>query len=226
MISLDRILSGLLALLMLVGVAGVSHAKAASASSLRGTVESGGTGLEGYEVSLYASFVRPFGRTSLLGRDTTGPSGEFRITYRLASMAKPLLFVRAERGPAMLASAIGQAHVPGPVTVNERTTIATGFAFAQFVRAFEITGNRYGMLNAVHMAANMASPETADVAPILRLPPNGPETTALLTFNSLANIVAWCITTEIGCEDLFDATTLPGGVRPTTVLQAVANIAK
>ena len=137
-----------------------------------------------------------------------------------------MLFVRAENGPAMLASAIGQAPVAGPVVVNERTTVATGFAFAQFVRQSAIEGNRYGMLNAVRMAANMVSPETATVAAVLRLPPNGPETTALRTFNSLANIVAYCVATQTGCEDLFDATTVPGGPRPTNVLQAVANIAK
>ena len=82
------------------------------------------------------------------------------------------------------------------------------------------------MLNAVRMAANMVHPKTGTVAAVLRLPPNGPETTALRTFNSLANIVAYCIATQTGCEDLFDATRVPGGPCPTSVLQAVANIAK
>jgi sugar lactone lactonase YvrE len=139
---------------------------------------------------------------------------------------QPLLFVRAESGPAMLVSAIGQAPVAGPVVVNERTTVATGFAFAQFVDGSAIAGNRYGMLNAIRMAANLVSPETGTVADVLRLPPNGPETTALRTFNALANVVASCIATPIGCDALFDATTVPGGPRPANVLQAVANIAK
>lgn len=56
-------------------------------------------------------------------------------------------------GAALLASAIGQAPVAGPVVVNERTTVATGFAFAQFVDGTAIEGNRYGMLNAIGMAA-------------------------------------------------------------------------
>jgi len=76
------------------------------------------------------------------------------------------------------------------------------------------------------MAANLAHPETGTVAAVLRLPPNGPETTALPTFNSLANIVAACVASDAACEDLFDATTLPGGARPENVVQAVANIAK
>lgn len=207
-----------------------ADAEAAHSLSLRGTVESSGTGLEGYEVSLDASFVGPVGHTIALGSAMTGPSGEFQIDYDLSgglpSSLQPILFVRAENGPALLASAIGQAPVAGPVVINEQTTVATGFAFAQFVGGSTINGNHYGMINAAHMVANMVKPETGTVADVLGLPPNGAETTALRAFNSLANIVAHCIAREIGCDDLLDATTLPGGPRPTTVLEAVANIAK
>jgi len=227
---LHRILSGSTIALLVLTVAGLPNAEGASGTSLRGSVESGGIGLAGYEVSLYAGFVGPLGIARVLGRATTDPSGEFEIDYHLPrglpSSLQPILFVRAESGPAMLASAIGQAPVAGPVVVNERTTVATGFAFAQFVDGSAIEGNRYGMLNAIRMAANMVHSKTGTVAAVLRLPPNGPETTALRTFNSLANIVAYCIATQTGCEDLFDATTVPGGPRPTNVLQAVANIAK
>jgi len=193
-------------------------------------VESGGTGLAAYEVSLDARFVGPLNTIKVLSRATTGPAGEFAINYRLPPglppSVQPILFVRAERGPVMLVSAIGRAPVAGPVVVNERTTVATGFAFAQFVDGSAIDGNRFGMLNAIRMAANLVSPETGTVAAVLRLPPNGPETTALLTFNALANIVASCVATTSGCDDLFDVATAPGGPRPANVLQAVANIAK
>jgi hypothetical protein len=190
-------------------------------------VESGGTGLAGYQVSLYARFVDPHGNASVVGRATTGPSGEFKIDYHLPRRhSQPLLFVRARSGPAMLASAIGQAPVAGHVVVNERTTVATGFAFAQFVHGSGVDGNRVGMVNAVRMAGNMVRVRTGNLADVLRLPPNGPETSALPTFNSLANIVAHCVATDAGCRKLFDATTPPGGPRPTNVLQAVANIAR
>ncbi len=229
-VLLRRVLSASTIALLAFIVAGLANAKDAGRTSLRGSVESGGTGLAGYEVSLYARFVGPPGVARVLGRATTGPAGEFRIDYRLPrglpASQQPLLFVRAKSGPAMLASAIGQAPAAGPVVVNERTTVATGFAFAQFVDGSAIDGNRYGMLNAVRMAANMVRPRTGAVAAVLRLPPNGPETTALPTFNSLANIVAYCIATHVGCQDLFAATTVPGAPRPTNVLQAVANIAK
>ena len=223
---LHRILSGSTIALLALSVAGFASAKGAGETTLRGTVKSGGTGLAGYEVSLYARFVDPQEGAKVLGRATTDHAGEFEIDYRLPHGVQPLLFVRAKRGPAMLASAIGQAPVAGHVVVNERTTVATGFAFAQFVRGSGVDGNRVGMVNAVRMAGNMVRAQTGTLAPVLRLPPNGPETSALPTFNSLANVVAHCIATHAGCRELFDATTPPGGVRPKSVLQAVANIAK
>jgi hypothetical protein len=227
---LRRILSRVTIALLLLIACAVPSLRSASGASLLGTVESGGTGLAAYEVSLDANFVGPLDTIKVLGRATTGPAGEFAIDYQLPpglpSSVQPLLFVRAEHGPAMLVSAIGRAPVAGPVVVNELTTVATGFAFAQFVDGGGIAGNRYGMLNAIHMAANLVSPESGTVAAVLRLPPNGPETTALRTFNALANIVAYCIATTTGCQEIFDATTVPEGPPPTNLLQAVANIAK
>jgi hypothetical protein len=209
-------------------VIAVSQVNAAPFLTLRGSAESGDASLPGYRVSLYAAFAGPSGHARLLGRDTTGPSGHFEIRYRLPPWLppwrQPILFVRAEKGPAMLASAIGRA--PGFVVVNELTTVATGFAFAQFVDGKVIKGNRYGMRNAVHMAANMAHPKTGGIGEVLDRSPNGHETEARATFYSLANIVANCIATETGCQELFGATTLPGEAPTTTVLQAVANIAK
>ena len=107
-----------------------ANLNAAHFLTLRGSVATDGTGLEGYEVSLVASFVGPVGDTRVLGSDTTDAFGEFEIRYRLPARLRPILFVRAEKGPAMLASAIGRAPAVDPVVVNELTTVATGFAFA------------------------------------------------------------------------------------------------
>src|SRR5262245_33184999 len=161
---LHRILSGstiALAVLILLGVEG------ASGASLRGTVESAGAGLVGYQVSLSATSPGGRGTTRVLGRATTSAGGQFEIQYDLPgglpASLQPLLVLRAERGATLLASVIGQAPVAGPVVVNERTTVATGFAFAQFVDGSVIEGNRYGVLNAVRMTANIAAPRTGAV---------------------------------------------------------------
>jgi hypothetical protein len=83
----------------------------------------------------------------------------FRISYsnpeRLWRREPPLLFVEAAHGAVMLASAIGTSpDATSEIVVNERTTVATANAFAQFVAGQKIAGDAYGMINALRMAAN------------------------------------------------------------------------
>jgi hypothetical protein len=127
----------------------------------------------------------------------------------------------------MLASATGiGSNAPAHVVINERTTVATANAFAQFIHGKQVDGNRYGMMNAVHMAANLASPETGAVGTVLQSSPNGAETSTFATFNSLSNVVAGCVVDNFDCTRLFAAAKSPGEPRPTNVLQALANLVK
>jgi hypothetical protein len=212
-------------------LAATAEAERPSDLTLLGTVRSGDSALAGYSVSVYAAFVDRQPHWVRLGSDTTDEAGHFDITYSLPRQLadhRPLLFVEATRGAAMLASAIGTAPrmVPDHVVLNERTTVATGNAFAQFVDGRTVVGNRYGMRNAVRMAANLADPRTGAVGSVLASKPNGTKTSTLATFNSLTNVVASCVADIDNCARLFAATAPPGGPPPTTVLQAVANIVK
>jgi len=175
---------------------------------LNGTVESSGHGLKGSRVPLYGSFVDHGPRWMLLGSDMSNRRGDFQITYSipkgLVNNQQPVLFVEAEHGPVILASAIGVGtKVPARVVVNERTTVATANAFAQFVDGKRIEGNTYGMINAVSMAGNFADPETGEVAIVLASTPNGTETSTFPTFNSLTNVVASCVADASNCPKLF-----------------------
>lgn len=215
--------------LLLASSIGVSTARALT---LQGTVESNGTGLAKYRVALYAAIPGGSGSDwQRLGVATTDASGHFQINYEATSggqsQIQPALFVEATSGSAMLASAVGSlGDAPSTVVVNERTTVATGTSFAQFVHGSAIEGNTYGVLNAVRMAANLADPKTGNVGVVLAASPNGTETSTLATFNSLANVVASCVAAASDCTLLFDATTPPGGAAPSSVLEALANIAK
>jgi hypothetical protein len=200
-------------------------------TSLEGKVETGGHGLAGYQVSLYGSFVDHGPRWMLLGSGISDQLGNFQITYSipkgLANDQQPVLFVEAQDGPVVLASAIGiGTKIPVQVVVNERTTVATANAFAQFVDGKTITGNTYGMINAVSMAANFAAPDTGGVGLVLASTPNGTDTSTLPTFNSLTNVVASCVAAASSCAKLFAAATPPGQAAPTNLLQAMANIVK
>jgi hypothetical protein len=200
------------------------------AVTLHGTVESDGIGMADYTVSLYIAYVDHGPRWKFLGSDTSTHNGNFEITYSLPpgrADDPSILFVQAERGRVLLTSAISPSTMsPEAVVVNERTTVATGNAFAQFVEDRQIVGNTYGMLNAVSMAANFANSETGEVGVVLQFRPNGTETSTLATFNSLSNAVASCVANADNCTELFHAATPPGGPTPTNVLQAIANVTK
>jgi hypothetical protein len=221
---------GASAALVLTGIAG---AKPPLARTLDGDVVAlVDKGLAGYSVTLYGSFIgKQDTQWRRLGATITDSAGAFHIAYSLpeggAKNQQPLLFVEAERGPIMLASAIGSApDAPTHILVNERTTVATANAFAQFVNGRKIEGNPIGMVNAVYMAANLADPRTGDVGKVLALIPNGPSTSTLSTFNSLANVVSSCVADTSNCDTLFQVTTPAGGPPPSSLLQAVANIVK
>lgn len=198
--------------------------------TLRGEVKGNGAPLRGYKVSLYASRVAglPFDR--ILATTYTDAAGEFELRYwippHLPDQLSPVLFVIAEKGPVMLVAAFGSGARHEKIVVNERTTVATGAAFAQFVQERKIRGNTYGMLNAIRMAENMADPKTGKVGEVLRRTPNGMETSTFATFNSLTNVVAGCVADSVNCHALFAATSQPGEPATTTVLQAIANIMK
>jgi len=195
-------------------------------AQLKGVVRSGANGLGGYTVSLYANAVDRSDGWQRLAVDVADASGNFQIAYD-RPQERAVMFVKAERGAVTLASAIGYAaDMPAQIVVNEQTTVATGTAFAQFVRGDQVLGNPVGMVNAVRMAGNLAQPVTGEAGIVVTRTPNGSETSTYATFNSIANAVAACVASERACADLFAATRAPGGATPANVLQAVSNLVK
>jgi len=203
----------------------------APSQKLSGHVQGQSAGLAGYQVSLYGSFPGGGPAWQSLGSGTTGKDGAFSIDYTLSDAQKaqqPVLFIEATSGSAMLASVLGSDNgvLDTPVVVNERTTVATGNAFAQFIGASGIAGDAVGMRNASQMAANLADPVSGAVGAALALTPNGDETSTLATFNSLANAVGTCVAAAENCSALFAAATPAGGAPAANVLQALSNIVK
>jgi hypothetical protein len=192
---------------------------------------SGGIGLPGYQVSLYARYTNGGRMWNKLGTVVIDVHGRFRVAYRLPGrlplQVQPLLFVSAESGPVMLASAIGRyRELNNGVVVNERTTVATAAAFAQFIDGDSLRGNSAGLSNAVSMAANMADPVTGAIGTVLARLPNGDATSTLATFNSLANVLAGCVEDSDLCGSLLTAATPTQGSAPQNVLQALANVTR
>ena len=218
---------------------------------MHGKVESGDRPLAGLKVKL--TQTRPGARrVETLGSDISDSLGRFRIRYTGSTVPSGAQFYvtagtrpatvrvnrpkgsqssfdeprRRPRGTQLLGSFLGRAPFNGKLTLNERTTVAAGFALAQFTRHSRILGPAPGLPNAGLMAANLANVRTGGLSSVLRSSPNGAETETLATFNSLANLVAPCARVPENCGRLFRASRVAGEPAPRGVLDAVATIAR
>jgi sugar lactone lactonase YvrE len=177
-------------------------------------------------VALYRTSSSGGGHPVLLGRSQTRANGSFGIAYRTTRGSNAVLYLIAGTGSAVrLASVLGRAPVPRAVVVNERTTVATGFAMAQFIAGREMGGKAPGPQNAAGMAGNLVNVRTGGVSSVLAHSPNGRQTSTWRTFNSLANMLSGCVRTG-RCAELFRLAKPPRGRAPQGTLAAVANIAR
>jgi hypothetical protein len=163
--------------------------------------------------------------------------GEFTLRYRgnKSTSVKYLLATRpggaAEAGFPIygqsyrLSAALGDGAVPQRVKVTERTTVAMGFAMAQFIEAGRVAGKNPGLRNAAAMSGDLVDPP-GGLGKVLRAFPNGGSTSTLATFNSLANLLTICRHQDLGCVRLLSKARAPGGAPAPDTLAAVTNIAR
>ena len=165
----------------------------------------------------------------MLGSALTTASGLFRISYLSSAVAQGAVrYLIAARGSGALveASALGPGAVPVRVTVNDLTTVAMGYAMAQFIHGRLIHGKSPGLQNAALMSGDLVEAETGRLAPVLRRAPNGPETSTLATVNSLANMVADCRLSGPLCSRLLRLSAAPGSGASRDTLGAITQIAR
>ncbi|HEY5332985.1 MAG TPA: hypothetical protein VIJ21_05500 [Solirubrobacterales bacterium] len=173
-----------------------------------------------------------------LGSARSGRGGAFTIHYsgNRQGAVKYLLATRpggaAEAGFPIygqsyrLGAALGDGGFPLEVKVNERTTVAMGFAMAQFIGAGDrFAGKSPGLGNAAAMSDDLVG-LPGGLSRVLRSYPNGKSTSTLPTFNSLANLLTICRSQDLGCVRLLSEAREPGGAPAQDTLEAVANIAR
>ena len=204
-------------------------------ASINGTLQSGSRPIARATVILYRAGDEAGGATTRLGKGETNAAGRFSIAYRQPT-GNAVLYLVA-RGPAdsrhfdppvKLAAVLGRS-LPRvtSVVINERTTVAAAWSMAQFLEGENLAGKSPGLLNAAGMNANLVDVRTGRIARVLGTHPNGSETTSLATFNTLANMIAACVslTTRDACTELFSLATPPDGLQPNDTLAAALNIA-
>ncbi|MGH2938073.1 MAG: hypothetical protein ACRDPE_08135 [Solirubrobacterales bacterium] len=209
----------------------------AASGSGAGTI-SGTVPLGGMNVQLMAAL--PGDRLPVrLGTARSGAGGAFTVHYKGTHPANQVTYLLATRpgGAAeagypiygqsyRLAAALGEGPIPRQAKVNERTTVAMGFAMAQFIGAGGVVvGQNPGLRNAAAMSGDLVD-LGGGLSRVLREFPNGRSTSTLPTFNALANLLTICRRQDVGCARLLSKARAPGGAPATDTLSAAVDIAR
>jgi len=199
---------------------------AADGALLRGTVQTGGTAsatpLPGAQVTLFeATEDRP----SVVDQTTSGPDGTFEL--RSPRVPSPsVFFVTASLGGGVeLVSALGPT-LPSRITVNELTTVAASYAFAQFYRTGEIRGDASALRIASAMNENLVELGGGGSSDVLLTSPNADESNSLRSTRALANLLASCVADPSVAQQFLSLASDPRLPAPTTIPQAMANLAR
>ncbi|GAA1056792.1 hypothetical protein GCM10017608_11920 [Agromyces luteolus] len=233
--------AAILAAPILVGPAPGATAAGTDLHGSLQTVAAGGRpgGWNGWEVAASVT-----GHGAPIATVTADAAGAFDLDIDVPVPADGILWLiarapadaaRPDAPTAVLASAL--TGVPAQsVVVNERTTIATAWAMAQFVDDDGIDGTAPGLRNAAGMAANLADPATGRAAAMLAGSPNGDETSTLAAFGSLTAALASCVVDPFGhpaahpggtCATIIDiAGEADDPAVPSDVFRAFAEIAR
>jgi sugar lactone lactonase YvrE len=200
-------------------------------NTLTGIVQSGGTtgysSLPGAQVTIYEATT---GAPNPVGTATSGANGIFSLTPTGTSSDSIFYALAILRSGVTLATIIGSS-LPDSIIINELTTVAAAYSFAQFLGDGKIAGNASALQIAAGMNDNLVSPLTGKSSEVLTSSPNGDQTNSLRLMRALANLIAACIEAsaaqQTGAQaNLFAAATTLDGVAPTDTLQALVHIAR
>ena len=213
---------GALLVVVAAGALPAVSAAAGTRASVSGTALSGRLPLSGLSITLYATGG---GRgPSVLARGVTRRDGRFTLVFNPRLRRGAVTYLLARRGVVRLASALGAPPLPRRVVINERTTVATGFALAEFIGRGGISGKAPRLQNASAMVRDLADPRTGGLSRALSVAPNGNQTSTMREFNCLANMAVGCARSD--CRPLLHLARPSRGPVPAGALDAFADIAR
>ena len=209
--------------------------QAASAQQLVGKVAGGGGPIARSTVTLWAAGQ---GAPAKLAETSTDDDGAFHVRFDTQQAGGGVLYLTARGGeprtggsraanPAIALMATLGSTAPAEVTVNELTTVASVWTGAQFLKGEALSGHALGLKIAAGNVPNLVDLRTGGLGPAIQDPLNSTQTTSLATLNTVAALLAGCITRvqADACGRLFEASTPPGGPAPTDTLSAAQAIA-
>ena len=216
-------------------------------ATLRGQILSGATPLPSLLVVLYATDPsHPLRCAGALGAAPTGSDGSFELSYAPPAAADAVLYLIADgrsvtpgnlqrlgkcrefAGPVVLASVLGtagSAPVPTDVVVNERTTVASAYALAQFVDGPRIDGKAAACRMRRRWRRTWPTLRPARWTRCWDVSERRPDRDAgLVQLPRQHGRGLRCV--DGACTTLFDLATPPRGPAPTDTFQAVVDIAR
>ncbi len=209
---------------------------ASAADRLTGQVLGAGAPIAKSTVTLWAAGVaepRQLAQTQTSGdghfqMTVQPPTGDDSVLYLVAKGGQPAASKVSGDNKAIVLLAVLGSRPPAKVVLNEMTTVASVWTGAQFLNGTALSGKALGLRIAAGNVPNLVDLETGGLGPVIQDPLNSSQTTTLATFNTLANLLAACVTRIRGdaCDTLFAVATPPAGVAPTDTLMAAQNIAR
>lgn len=199
----------------------------ADGAVLKGYVRHGSAPLNYSLVTLYKAAATRGAKAQSLGLALTESSGSFRLFYDPPEDPRAVLYLIAAgpRNDIKLASVLGTTPPASSVVINERTTVATAYAMAQFIKHDQIGGTYPGLQNAAAVLQNLVNVRNGNLGQVLDTYPNGAFTPTRQTFNSLANMISACLNQASASRTLFELARSPEGALPRNTLEAMVNIA-
>ncbi len=203
----------------------------AAQNQICGSVVSGPnqSSLNGYRVTVYTGDET--GSTAG-NTDTTDMTGSFCVSSTQPTDQNTITYLVAQNeqdARQALAAVMGFKTYEQNLIINELTTVTTAYTMAQFT-VFDsqgvpsIYGKSPGLRNATWMAENFVVLGTGAASTILANESNA-STHTQGTFDSLANLIAGCLSTPGNCDEFLQAAKLDGDPPPANTLQALSNIA-
>jgi streptogramin lyase len=210
-------------------------ARPASAQQIEGQVLGAGAPIANAKVTLFAASSDAPVQLSQTQSGADGhftlpstrvPGGEI-ILYLVATGGEPAANKGGGNNPNIALLAVLGPTLPGKVTINEMTTIASVWTHAQFLDGTAIKGNALGLKIAAGNVPNFVDLQTGSWGAAIQDPLNSAATPTMANFATLASLLAGC-TRRVrpdACDGLFAATTSPAGKTPADTLAAAHSVA-
>jgi hypothetical protein len=205
--------------------------------TIQGFVLTGDTAVVGSKISIYNTNLK--NGTKALNSTTTQADGSFNLKFSINDSDNGIIFLTTTGGkvgnagkdvPAqyslavVLASSVDNQNV----VLNDRTTVASAFALAQFISDEGISGIGPGLAIAANMITNLVDIKTGDPGLTILNDDNEPFTkfSALKSLNEMSNLLASCANNETVCEKMMQLALSLNNTAPTDTFHAAVNMAR